>query len=291
MTWLASGLLAWVLTAPGAVEAEPAEPVSTEDVMAEPADAVEPSVPEGEAVEVPEPDRPAVVDGENAGAEPVEPAPTDVVAPPALAPSLPTVTPPAPDHVRIHPPKYRGTGLFVGAGVAFGVVALYQVGDVLLCGGCAIGILERLGLAVGIASAAGGGVVRAYHDAWYDTALRRTRAPAKRFIVAGAVLTGVGGALGLTNEMLWWGCWVGGVGPYAFTVTDEWGPWTDCRHGVAQGLTDGASALVASGGGLLGYGLALRKRQGLFRRAKVVATVPSFGLGRSGLSLRLGGRF
>ena len=74
-------------------------------------------------------------------------------------------------------------------------------------------------------------------------------------------------------------------------MVDEWGPWTDCRHGAAQGLADGASALVASGGGLLGYGLTLRKRQRVFRRAKVIATVPSFGFGRSGLSLRLGGRF
>jgi len=173
----------------------------------------------------------------------------------------------------------------------FGRVALYQLGDAIFCGGCAVGVIERLGLAAGIAGATSGGVVRALHDSWYDTAYRRERPPIKRFVVAGAVLVGVGGALGLANETLWWGCWIGGRGPYAFARVDEFGPWVDCRRGAAYGLLDGASALVATGGGLLGYGLTMRKRQAMFRRARVVATVPSLGVGRSGLSLQLGGRF
>jgi hypothetical protein len=206
-------------------------------------------------------------------------------------PPLPVVVPPAPDHVRVHPPRHRGTGLMVGAAVTIGLVGIYQAGDVMLCGGCAVGIIERLGLAASMAAASGGGVVRALHDSWYDTAYGRTRAPARRFVAAGAALVGVGAAVGLVNEALWWGCWIGGRGPYAFATVDEWGPWIDCHRSTALPLLDGASALVAGGGGLLAYGLTLRRRQAMLRNAKVIGLTPSMDVDRTGARLMIGGRF
>ncbi len=202
------------------------------------------------------------------------------------------------DYVRVHPPRYRGTGLFIGAGAMIAATVGFQLIDLYTCGGCAGGFVERgmLGLAIG--GATGAGVMRARSDAWWDAARGRTRDP-RPYVITGSVLLGIGGAVAFVNEGFWWSCWAGGPGPYS--VPDEYYPaidgdpgvdgeqWYACRYGLPQALADGAGTVLAAGGALLGYGLMLRRRQELFRGARIVSLTPTIAPGHA--QLQVGGRF
>jgi hypothetical protein len=201
------------------------------------------------------------------------------------------------DYVRVHPPRYRGTWLFVGAGAVVAGTIGFQLIDALVCGGCAAGFVERGALGLSIGLSAGGGVMRARHDSWSDAAYRRVRR-ARPFVISGALLLGAGAALALVNDGFWWSCWSGRPGPYSRPADFEWTDsdgiiyreeFYDCRYGVPQGVADTGGVVLASGAGLLGYGLMLRRRQELFRGAKVISISPTIGPGR--VELGIGGRF
>lgn len=201
------------------------------------------------------------------------------------------------DYVRVHPPRYRGTWLFVGSGALVAGTIGFQLIDALVCGGCAAGFIERSALGLSIGLAAGGGVMRARHDAWSDVAYHRVRR-ARPFVISGALVLGAGAALALVNDGFWWSCWSGRPGPYSRPADFEWTDsdgiiyreeFYDCRYGVPQGLADTAGVLLASGAGLLGYGLMLRRRQELFRGAKVISFSPAIAPGR--VQVGIGGRF
>lgn len=255
----------------------PAETAPPED-EGTPADGEE-SVPEPETAIAEEPSE-------------TEPAPPDVSpaeAPPA--PELPPASNPELDRdwVTIRAPRWRGTGLLIASGVSLAAGVAFQAGDMLLCGDCASGVLERAFMAASMGLAAGGGVVRGHADAYDDAALRRSRRNIRGPLVAGAVLTGAGAALGLVNEGMWWGCVYGNDGPYFTGPQDDFFSSYPCRYGAMRGLLDVATATTGTGLALLTWSLTYRRDARAYSRARVIGLRPTLGRTRFGLTVE--GRF
>lgn len=220
----------------------------------------------------------------------------------------------APAFLRLPPPArppYRGTGLFIGAGVAF-VVALTEqiiahrivktrcidpigrgeydttqdVGDVIT--GCAPGVLPAVALrvhsdigllaAIGLASA--GGITRGDHDAYrdvFDPPGRRRRVAGLR--IAGISLVGAGMVSWLSTGAAAWGV-VGNCDT------------ARCVNGgrlMAFITRDLSAAMVASGAGMLAFAEAYRRRYDGYTRDRAISVGPSLSLGGAGL--RLSGSF
>ncbi|MEM7152755.1 MAG: hypothetical protein AAF799_07925 [Myxococcota bacterium] len=304
----ASGLISFALWTASPVWAAPANDatVPVQSPTVEPAGPPElPEEPTGAVTEpeaAPEPAEPAEpvpppVEQEAPGAEaPPQPEPVAEVAP--------TVTPPVVSEldqmdlvpaseargewVKVQPPRWRGTGQFVAAGALFAWTFAYQIGDGLICGNCAVGVLERVWMAAGMGLAAGGGVVRGHADAYDDVATRRGPRDTRKALIAGATLTGVGAVLGLVNEGLWWRCGINGSGPYHIEDNFSFSNF-DCRYGLSRSLLDLASASTAVGLGLLTWSLTYNKDAKAYARARVIGMRPTLGQGRMGLTLE--GRF
>lgn len=259
-----------------------------------------PAVP-GEVPEAaPLDEAPAETDVESPSEEPALGAPVVVEPPP------PVVAGPAPvqdperapvaredwhdsksDWVTVRAPRWRGTGLWVGAGLAMGGAFTFQLVDALLCGSCAYGLVERVMLGASMGLSAGGGVVRGRADAYDDTVLRRDRPDTRRTLIIGTALAGAGVVLGLVNEGMWWRCVIADAGPYRVEADDFRS--FNCRYGLNRGLVDLASASTATGLGLLTWSLNYRRTAKGLERARVVGLRPALGRDRWGVSL--GGRF
>jgi hypothetical protein len=233
-----------------------------------------------------------------------EPAPQPEPAPAVEAPVAPVAPPPvvvlepAPGltdlaregYVRVRPPQWRGTGMFVAGGIMYAAAVAFQAGDSVLCGDCAAGFVERVFLFSSMGLMAGGGVMRGHADAYDDTALRRARPDTRRTLILGAALTGAGAVLGLVNEGMWWRCVFYGDGPYERPMPEDfWILGAGCRSGASRAMLDVASASTAAGLGLLSWSLTYRRDAKAYERARVIGLRPS--LGRDRLGLGVGGRF
>lgn len=263
---------------PPALPAGPGEAVPEPPVVAAPVGVELPVDPAGEppAAAV-EPPGPAVV-----GPRPV----MERERAPLVASDLPDSDWPDSGWVTVRAPRFRGTGMLVGSGLALGGALAFQAIDALVCGNCATGVTERVMLAASMGLAAGGGAARGRADAYDDTVLRRERPNTRRALLVGAALTGVGAALGLANEGMWWRCAVGGEGPYQVRFG---GGSFDCRYGVTRGVLDLATVSTATGLAMLTWSLTYRRDARALRRARVIGLRPTMGRERWGLSLE--GRF
>lgn len=272
------------------------------------------SIPSREPPPQPEPTGPAPAPAP----APAAPQPTAADAGPTAAPRIgelpPSDTPSEPAFLRLPPPvrpPYRGTGLFIGAGVAFTVALTeqiiahrlvktrcidpigrgdYDTGDDVgeAFTGCAPGVLPALALrvhsdiallaAVGLATA--GGMTRATHDAYADV----FDAPSRRRTVAGLRIAGIS----LVGA---------GVVSWLTTGAASWGVVGNC--GTARCVNGGrlmgfitrdlSAAMVASGAGMLGFAETYRRRHDGYTRDKLLSLGPQ--LSRNGAGLRLAGRF
>lgn len=253
------------------------------------------SVPEAPVVQQPEPP----VETAPEPAEPTEPT-VEVAPEPPPEPAVAPVAPLAPDlepapgleadpgerYITVKPPRWRGTGVLIGAGALYAAAIAFQAGDSALCGDCAVGVVERLFLFGSMGMAAGGAVLRGHADAYDDTALRRDRPDTRKTLIAGAVLTGAGAVMGLVNEGLWWGCVVTGDGPY--DTTNEFNG-SGCNYLAGRALLDVGTATTAAGLGLLGWSLTYSRDAKAYERARVIGLRPTLGRDRWGLGI--GGRF
>lgn len=277
-----SPLLVWsgLLVGPPPLPVGPTEPASQPEVQT-PTPTPEPEVapaPEAAPATTPAPEPAPAVEA------PVAP----VVPPPVVVPE------PAPGldeldregYVRVRPPQWRGTGMFVAGGIMYAAAVAFQAGDSALCGDCAAGFVERVFLFTSMGLMAGGGVMRGHADAYDDTALRRARPDTRRTLILGAALTGAGAVLGLVNEGMWWRCVFVGDGPYERTDGNS---WIGCRYELSRGMLDVASASTAAGLGLLSWSLTYRRDAKAYERARVIGLRPSVGRDRFGLGV--GGRF
>lgn len=275
----------------------PAEPPGAPPVEAR-RDRAGPTPPALPATADPEaPADPTVVPEPVPAAEPIgEPLPPVQTLPPVEDPVMP-VPPPelAPGlagaelhsgWVAVKPPRWRGTGLFIGAGALLGSAIIFQLVDGLVCGDCGTGVTERVFLAASMGLAAGGGVMKGHADAYDDTALRRKRPDTRPILIAGAALVGVGAVVGLVNDGLWWRCVINGSGPYQ--TSDGLG-WHDCRYDLTRGLLDLGAASTAAGLGMLSWSLSYRRDARAYERARVIGLRPTLGRDRLGVSV--GGRF
>lgn len=253
-------------------------------VLPEPATA-EPIVQRPGSVEPIEAGQPAPVEF-----APVEPAPVEPIAPDAIGstPLAPAVADPfttgderpdRADWVRIEAPAFRGTGVLVAAGGTLFATVIYQLGDVMLCGGCSLGLVEHTFLAAGVGMAAGGGALRGSHDAFRDAALRRERSP-RRAIGAGIGLLVAGLVIGVTNDSMYLRCQLSDMGPYASSDT--------CRFGASRAILDASAISMGTGAGLLAWGLRYRRDARMYERARI-AIAP--GMQRGGAGLSISGRF
>jgi hypothetical protein len=242
------------------------EPATPEPIVQRPS-AVEPTVVEPAAV-VPQPVAPQPV-----APQPVAPA----VADPFTAPD--DERPDRARWVRIEAPAHRGTGVLVAAGGMLFATVVYQLGDVLLCGGCSLGLVEHTFLAAGVGMAAGGGALRGSHDAFRDAALRRERSP-RRAIVAGIGLLAAGLVVGVANDTMYLRCQLSDMGPYASSDT--------CRFGASRAILDASAIAMGTGAGLLTWGLRYRRDARMYERARI-AIAP--GIQRGGAGLSISGRF
>jgi hypothetical protein len=274
-------LLLWsgLLAGPPSLPPTPTEAVPEAPVLQQP----EPTAEATPGTEPTEPTEPPAEIGPEVAPEPtVEVAP---LAPPELAPGLD-----AEDdddrYVTVRPPRWRGTGILIGAGALYAAAIAFQAGDSVLCGDCATGVIERIFLFGSMGMAAGGAVMRGHADAYDDTALRRDRPDTRKTLIAGAVLTGAGAVMGLVNEGLWWSCVVTGDGPYE-TNGDFNG--TGCNYLTSRALLDIGTATTAAGLGLLSWSLTYSRDARAYQRARVIGLRPTLGRDRWGLGV--GGRF
>lgn len=242
-------------------------------------------------------------------APPPEAAPTSS-APPTAAPRIGEPTDATPTFPRLPPPArppYRGTGLFIAGGVAFTVALTEQivahhlvksrcidpigrgefdtgddVGEAFT--GCAPGVLPAMALrvhsdlsllaAVGLVTA--GGMTRANADAYadvFDAEQRRRTVAGLR--IAGISLVGAGVVSWLTTGAAAWGV-VGNCNT------------ARCVNGgrlMAFITRDLSALMVASGGGMLGYAEAYRRRHDGYSRDRVLSITPQLSWGGAGLSL------
>lgn len=222
--------------------------------------------------------------------------------------------PPQSAYVRLPPPvrpPYRGTGLFIGAGIAATVALTEQiiahrlvktrcidpigrgevdtaddVGEVFQQ--CAPGVLPALALrvhsdigllaAVGLATA--GGMTRGNADAYGDVfdppGRRRTVAGLR---IAGISLIGAGVVSWLTTGAAAWG------------VVGNCGTARCVNSGRLMGFItrDLSAAMVASGAGMLGFAETYRRRHDSYTRDRALSIGPTISL--QGVGMRLGGRF
>ena len=248
------------------------EPATPEPIVQRPS-AVEPAAVEPAAVEPGRGDQaPEPVAPEPVAPEPVAPA----VADPFTAPEE---RPDRAGWVRIEAPAHRGTGVLVAAGGMLFATVVYQLGDVLLCGGCSLGLVEHTFLIAGVGMAAGGGALRGSHDAFRDAALRRERSP-RRAIAAGIGLLAAGLVVGVANDTMYLRCQLSDVGPYASSDT--------CRFGASRAILDASAIAMGTGAGLLAWGLRYRRDARMYERARI-AIAP--GIQRGGAGLSISGRF
>jgi hypothetical protein len=212
--------------------------------------------------------QPATADpaGEPIAPDPIAPEPIgpDPIAPEPIGPAIadpftaPDERPDRTDWVRIEAPRYRGTGLLVGAGGVLFATVLYQLGDLRLCGGCSLGLVEHTFLVAGVGMAAGGGALRGSHDAFRDAALRRTR-DAKRFILGGIGLIATGLIFGVANDTMVLRCQMSGVGPYANR--------DNCHFGASRVIMDVLAVAIGSGAALIAWGVRYRRDARMYERA------------------------
>lgn len=280
-------------------EPEPTAVTPTAVTPSEPATAVTPSEPD----ESPAPtEGPLATSPLSPGATQPEPTEVDVVAPRIVAPfgmggSGGVELDPAPHRP---PPRYRGTGMFVGAGIvgaAGGIVkligtytALVDIDNEFACvGRCGVIAVRRwstVGTPLLAASAGllGGGMamrgrLRAHDDRFHD--LPEDQRPNPRM----PIMAGLG-----------WGLLGGGVGLWAITrPAFLYGCKSEtCIVGGWESTYYVSGALIIAGAVLGPYATAYRsytKRIGREAKgeAKAVSIVPSLAPGYSGLSLA--GRF
>ncbi len=208
-------------------------------------------------------------------------------------------------------PPYRGTGLFIGAGVAFAVALTEQIiahrlvkdrcidpigrgefdtgediGEAVT--GCAPGVLPALALRVhsdiGLLAAIGlttaGAMTRGNRDA-YDDVFAAT--PRRRQVaglrIAGISLIGTGVVSWLSTGAAAWGV-VGGCGT------------ARCVNGgrlMAFITRDVSAAMVASGAGMLAFAETYRRRHDGYTRDRALSVGPTISRGQFGL--RAVGRF
>jgi hypothetical protein len=238
-----------------------------------------------ELPELPEPGMPEA-DPVDLVPEPVaEPTPEPAVAPapePAPAPGVvpdPAELDPAPAFavghgmppgwVEVDRPTFRGTGLIAGAGVALGFGIAFQIGDRVLCGGCGPGIVDRIAFAHAFAFAAGAGIQRARADAFDDAVIKRHR-DTRKARLAGAVLLGLGLAIGVVNEGLWWASVGDNEGPYAERDYES-------SLAISRAVLDVATIAGSTGVGLLTWQARYRRDRAAYRNARVLSLAPSFG--------------
>lgn len=306
--------------APEAPAAKPVTPTAKPVQTAPPSDASPPSAqpPRDEGTfSIPateEPPQPEATGPAPAPAPaPVEAEPERSDNPPA-APGLigeePRDADEARGYIRLPPPTrppYRGTGLFIGAGVSFTVALTEQiiahrlvktrcidpigrgefdtsedVGDVFT--GCAPGVLPALALrvhsdigllaAIGLATA--GGITRGNHDAYtdvFDPPGRRRKVAGLR--IAGISLIGAGVVSWLTTGAAAWGI-VGNCGTARCVNSGRL---------MAFITRDLSAGMVAAGGGMLGFAESYRRRHDGYTRDRALSIGPSLSLGGLGLSL------
>lgn len=279
---------------PTAPAAKPADPFA-----AGPADAPPPS---GEPVAPGDPTAPGPAATQPAAPTQPQPADPATATTPAPAPGMTplpvdqSADPLGPeeawkrDYVRVTRPRWRGTGLFITSGVVYGLGLIYQTVDTFSCGDCATGILERFFVGSAVAFAAGGGVLRGHADAYDDTAMRNGKRDTRKFLIAGATLTGVGAAIGLVNEAMWWQCAYNEAGPYSIDAADanEFSTY-NCRYGTMRALLDLSTASTGVGLGMLTWTLTYNRDTRAYERARVIGLSPSFSPRFTGLTVQ--GRF
>lgn len=248
------------------------------------------------------------------GTKPEPPRAEGPTAAPRIGEVPPSDVPPEAGYLKLPPPvrpPYRGTGLFIGAGVAFAVALTEQIiahrlvkkrcidpigrgeydtgediGEVF--GGCAPGVLPAFALrvhsdiglltAVGLATA--GGMTRGNHDAYgdvFDPPGRRRQVAGLR--IAGISLIGAGMVSWLTTGAASWG------------VVGNCGTAKCVNAGRLMGFItrDLSAAMVASGAGMLGFAETYRRRHDGYTRDRLLSIGPSLSL--RGAGLRLSGRF
>ncbi|MCH9688211.1 MAG: hypothetical protein K0V04_42665 [Deltaproteobacteria bacterium] len=230
---------------------------------------------------------PSPIGPSRASADPFESLPTaDAERPPGLQAGLDLGN----DYVTVRQPRWRGTGLFITAGIGYAMGVAYQAGDAAICGDCAIGVVERVFLASSIGAAAGAGVLRAHADAYDDVALGRKKRNSRRALIAGAALTGIGAVVGLANEGMWWRCVLDGSGPYSVPDTNfdfDIGP--SCRTSLSRAMLDISTGASATGIGLLTWAIVYRRDARAYQRARVISLRPRATRDQWGLTLE--GRF
>jgi len=283
-----------VVVAPAAgTEAAPSAAALAPDANDPTSDPVEPVPTAPESAAPPqEPPQPAASQPEVAPPETPQPEATAApLMPVGPAPAVATeIADPVPSgHIRVQRPRFNGTWMLVGAGLSFGTAGLIQAVDSLFLGDIGSGVAERVFLSASIGLTAGGAMRKAHADAYDDTAFRRERPQTRKALIAGAVLIGVGVALGTANEGMWWNCVFNETGPYAIENDPDGFQTHNCRSGLTRGLLDVSAASTVAGVGLLTWALVYRRDAKAYARARVIGLNPTFGRGRAGLSLQ--GRF
>lgn len=215
--------------------------------------------------------------------------PTEVGPPPAPAP----VDTPKPEA-----PRMTGKGLIIGSAVAGGVGLALNAGRVawhlrscrparidedIYYGGCLVSAYGDVFLSIpswfanmaSIGLAAGGGALKGKHDAHSSSAGGKQR-NAKKMIVAGAVMVGVGGTAYIASRFARFAA-IGCVARGGF----------GCYRGVYAGTTIGiqlALSTVAAGAGILAFGDQYKRQ-----KRREIQVAPSIGASFTGLTVS--GRF
>lgn len=279
-------------------EAEPTEgapsnaeaPATTTETPSESSTAKPPVLPDPPGAAAVEPEPEPAAQPEPVVEPPVEPQPPLEQPPPgsATAPEIPQpdfgeATNPLEGYVRVTRPEGRGVGMLGTAAGLWGFAVLYQLGDRLLCGGCASGVFEHAVLGTAIGLAAGGGARLGGAWAYDDAVLKKEPRDARKARNVGLALLAGGAALTIINDALFYSCWLNNEGPYAS------GDATFCRHGVSRLLLDLGTGAVGTGAALTTGSIRYSKHSSAYARARTFSVTPSFG--RSMAGLRFGGRF
>ncbi|MEM6292078.1 MAG: hypothetical protein AAGA54_12460 [Myxococcota bacterium] len=299
---------------------KPATPVAKPEAPAEPTSQPAAPPPAEGTFSIPKTEEPPQPASTGPAPEPAAPPPDAKANPrpsegPAAAPRIgePSDAPP-PAFLQLPPPSrppYRGTGLFIGAGVAFAVALTEQIiahrlvknrcidpigrgdfdtgediGEAVT--GCAPGVLPALalrvhsdiGLLAAISLTTAGAMTRGNADAYDDVfgaAPRRRQVAGLR--IAGIGLVGAGVVSWLSTGAASWGV-VGSCGT------------ARCVNGgrlMAFITRDVSAAMVASGAGMLAFAETYRRRHDGYTRDRALSIGPAISRGQFGL--RAGGRF